>query len=62
MKPPTDTTRAGAQTSALGRRNIGTAAYQRNRDLVVQTENFVRDPASALPHYPLWDMSRGFGP
>ena len=21
-----------------------------------------RDPAGTLPHYPLWDMNRGFGP
>jgi hypothetical protein len=32
------------------------------RDLVAQTEEFVRDPAGTLPHYPLWDMNRGFGP
>jgi hypothetical protein len=62
LKPPPGTTRAGAQTPALGRRDIGPAARQRKRDLVVQTEAFVRDPAGALPHYPLWDMNRGFGP
>jgi hypothetical protein len=28
----------------------------------VQTETFVCDPAGTLPHYPLWDMNRGFGP
>jgi hypothetical protein len=27
-----------------------------------QTEAFLRDPAGTLPHYPLWDMNRGFGP
>jgi hypothetical protein len=32
------------------------------RDLVNQTEAFVRDPLGTLPHYPLWDMNRGFGP
>jgi hypothetical protein len=42
--------------------DIGPAARQRKRDLVIQTEAFVRDPAGALPHYPLWDMNRGFGP
>ena len=62
LKPPPDTTRAGVQTPALGRRDIGPAARKRTRDLVVQTEDFVRDPASTLPHYPLWDMNRGFGP
>jgi hypothetical protein len=62
LKPPPGTTRAGAQTPALGRVDIGPAARQRQRDLVIQTEAFVRDPAGALPHYPLWDMNRGFGP
>jgi hypothetical protein len=27
----------------------------RKRDLAFQTQAFVRDPAGALPHYPLWD-------
>ena len=62
LKPPPDTIRAGSQFAALGRRDIGPAARQRNRDLAIQTEGFVRDPAGALPHYPLWDMNRGFGP
>jgi hypothetical protein len=62
LKPPSGTTRAGAETPALGRRDIGAAARQRKRDLVMQTEAFMRDPAGTLPHYPLWDMNRGFGP
>ena len=62
LKPPPGTSRAGVHTPALGRRDIGPAARQRTRDLAVQTEQFVRDPAGALPHYPLWDMNRGFGP
>jgi len=62
LRPPTGTARAGAQAPALGRADIGAAAHQRMRDLVIQTEAFVRDPAGALPHYPLWDMNRGFGP
>jgi hypothetical protein len=32
------------------------------RDRVAQTALFLRDPVGALPHYPLWDMNRGFGP
>jgi len=59
--PPQGTVRAGAQAPSLGRREVGTAARQRMRDLVAQTEWFVRDPGT-LPHYPLWDMNRGFGP
>jgi hypothetical protein len=60
--PPPDVMRAGAQLPALGRRDIGSAARQRRRDIVVQTQFFIRDPAGTLPHYPLWDMNRGFGP
>ena len=62
LVPPAGTARAGDQTPALGRRDVGPAARQRMRDLVAQTEAFVRDPAGNLPHYPAWDMNRGFGP
>ena len=62
LVPAPGTIRAGGQTPALGRRDVGAAALQRMRDEVAQTENFLRDPAATLPHYPLWDMNRGFGP
>jgi hypothetical protein len=62
LKPAPDVLRAGNQTAALGRRSVGVAARKRMRDLVVQTEDFLRDPPANLPHYPLWDMNRGFGP
>jgi DNA-binding MarR family transcriptional regulator len=62
LVPPPGTARAGDQAPALGRRDVGAAARQRMRDLVAQTEMFLRDPAATLPHYPLWDMNRGFGP
>jgi hypothetical protein len=62
LKPPPGTVRAGAAKPALGRMDIGPAARRRRRDLLTQTEAFLRDPAGALPHYPLWDMNRGFGP
>jgi hypothetical protein len=62
LVPPPGTLRAGVQSPALGRRGVGVAARQRMRDLVAQTEAFVRDPAGSLPHYPAWDMNRGFGP
>jgi len=61
LVPPPGTARAGDQTPALGRRDVGPAAKQRMRDLVEQTEAFVRDPLGTLPHYPMWDMNRGFG-
>jgi hypothetical protein len=60
--PPPGVARSGTQVPALGRRDLGPAARKRVRDLVLQTEAFVRDPAAALPHFPLWDMNRGFGP
>ena len=62
LVPAPGTVRAGVERPALGRHNVGAAARQRARDLVAQTEMFQRDPASSLPHYPLWDMNRGFGP
>lgn len=62
LVPAEGTVRAGNQAPALGRRDVGQAARQRMRDLVAQTEMFIRDPVNTLPHYPLWDMNRGFGP
>jgi DNA-binding MarR family transcriptional regulator len=62
LVPPPGVVRAGHHAPALGRRDVGVAAKQRMRDLVAQTEEFVRDPTGALPHYPLWDINRGFGP
>ncbi len=62
LVPPPGTARAGDQTPALGRRDVGSAARQRMRDLVAQSKEFIRDPAGTLPHYPAWDMNRGFGP
>jgi DNA-binding MarR family transcriptional regulator len=60
--PTEGTVRSGTQAPALGRRDVGAAAKQRMRDRVAQTALFLRDPVGALPHYPLWDMNRGFGP
>ncbi len=62
LVPPGGTIRSGDVAPALGRLDVGAAARRRARDLVVQSEQFVRDPAGTLPHYPLWDMNRGFGP
>jgi DNA-binding MarR family transcriptional regulator len=62
LVPPQGVARAGYQAPALGRKSVGPAARQRMRDLVAQTQAFVRDPLGALPHYPLWDANRGFGP
>jgi len=62
LLPPPGVRRSGQQAPSLGRRAPGPAALQRMRDLVEQTAEFVKDPANSLPHYPLWDINRGFGP
>jgi hypothetical protein len=62
LVPQEGTVRADEQAPALGRRDVGSAARQRMRDVVAQSKMFQRDPAGTLPHYPLWDMNRGFGP
>jgi hypothetical protein len=59
---PPGVVRSGEMAPALGRRHVGAAARQRMRDLVAQTESFISDPAGTLPHYPIWDMNRGFEP
>jgi hypothetical protein len=50
------------RSSSSGSSKMGAAARQRRRDIMAQAEAFLRDPASSLPHYPLWDINRGFGP
>lgn len=62
LNPPSGMVRSGACAPALGRKVVASAARRRAREMALQTEAFVRDPAGALPHYPLWDMNRGFGP
>jgi DNA-binding response OmpR family regulator len=62
LHPPLLDVRSGTQAPALGRRDVGAAARQRMRDLAAQTQMFVQDPVNRLPHFPLWDMNRGFGP
>jgi len=62
MVPPVGVIRSGVAAPALGRKKVASAARQRGKDLVAQSAEFVRDPIGALPHYPLWDMNRGFGP
>jgi hypothetical protein len=62
MVPPEGVIRAGSVAPALGRRDPGVAARERGRDSVGQTKLFVTDPEGSLPHYPMWDMNRGFGP
>jgi hypothetical protein len=62
LVPPAGVARAGVAKSGLGRLEVDATARKRCRDLVAQSDAFVRDPLGTLPHYPLWDMNRGFGP
>jgi hypothetical protein len=62
LVPPAGVARAGGSAPALGRREMGPAGRKQARELVAQSEAFVRDPLGSLPHFPLWDMNRGFGP
>jgi hypothetical protein len=62
LVPPEGVARAGAPVPALGRRAMASAARQRGKDLVDQTRMFVEDPKGSLPHFPIWDFNRGFGP
>ncbi len=62
MSLPPGVSSSGEQAPSLGRETVGPAARQRMRDLVAQTQTFIADPSKALPHYPLWDVNRGFGP
>jgi hypothetical protein len=62
LVPPDGVARAGAPVPALGRREVASAAIQRGRALVDQTRMFVNDPKGSLPHFPMWDFNRGFGP
>ena len=62
LVPPKGVARGGTPTPALGRRDVGVAAKQRMHDLVEQTQRFIEAPRESLPHYPMWDFNRGFGP
>jgi len=62
LVPPPGVVRAGDSAPALGRMVAASAALKRMRDLVAQTQAFVADPTHSLPHYPMLDMNRGFGP
>lgn len=73
LTPPEGVARAGAPAPPLGLRTemcrrrgqeapLGAAQVARNKELVLQTEQFLRAPRASLPHYPVWDQNRGFGP
>ncbi len=60
--PPPGVPRSGSPAPSLGRGTLTAVARQRAREMARQSQDFLQDPAAALPHYPLWDMNRGFGP
>lgn len=62
LAPPPGIARSGTLVPALGRRDVGAAARQRARDVIEQNKRFLENPEQSLPHYPKWDMNRGFGP
>src|SRR5262249_4812718 len=62
LTAPPGVRRSGAPSPALGRAVTRAAAVARNRALVAQTEAFLPEPFDAMPHYPVWDGNRGFGP
>jgi hypothetical protein len=62
LVPPSGTVRAGDSFPHPGSRTAGPAARRRGREYRLQAGRFVEDPSGSLPHYPLWDMTRGYGP
>ena len=62
LTPPAGVRRSGTPLPALGRVRTNPAAKVRNRELLNQARAFLADPFDALPHYPVWDGNRGFGP
>ncbi len=60
--PSPGTVRSGCVAPALGRQDIGAAAKRRALQMAAQSEAFIASPTDALPHFPVWDMKRGYGP
>jgi len=59
VQPPVDVRRSGAAPGLL---ELVPAERKRTQDMAAQTAAFVNDPSGTLPHYPMWDINRGFGP
>lgn len=60
LVPPAGTPRAGVFDLGRGVGRPG-VIRDRVRHLAAQTSAFIADPES-MPHYPVWDNDRGFGP
>ena len=59
LQPPADVRRSGAVPAPLA---LVSSERKRTREMAAQAAAFVNDPNGTLPHYPVWDMNRGFGP
>jgi hypothetical protein len=59
LTPPAGTRRAGEPWVAD---SDLPSMKKRDGEIVAQTEAFVANPLEALPHYPIWEATRGFGP
>lgn len=46
----------------MGALGLVPAERKRTREMAEQARAFLEDPPGRLPHYPLWTMTRGFGP
>ena len=73
LRPSEGTSRSGAVRPPLGIRPpwerppgskpyVGGAQDNRLKELTEQTTALVAEPLTYLPHYPVWDQNRGFGP
>jgi hypothetical protein len=62
LVPPAGGRRSGDPVAATSPLGLVPAERTRTREMVAQTSAFIEDPAGRLPHFPMWDMNRGFGP
>ena len=62
LSPPRGGRRSGAGVAALGALGLVPAEQRRTREMAAQAAAYIDDPGGNLPHYPMWDMTRGFGP
>jgi hypothetical protein len=61
LLPPEGVARSGFTKPSLGRLTVSATSKRRSREMTDQTNQYIKNPAQALPWFPLWDMNRGFG-
>jgi hypothetical protein len=62
LQSPAGVRRSGGVLPSLGRSRVTATSARRARQLAEQSVLFRADPLTNLPHFPLWDGNRGFGP